>query len=49
MNCCVFDYSLTDNKAIYILMLMISAQLDGKEVKHTFFGRANQEFISFKT
>ena len=49
MNCCVFDYSLTDNKAVYILMLMVSAQLDGKEVKHTFFGAANQESISFKT
>lgn len=49
MNCCVFDYYLTDNKAIYILMLMISAQLNGKEVKHTFFGATNQENISFKT
>jgi hypothetical protein len=49
MNCCVFDYNDTDNKAVYILMLMISAQLNGKEVKHTFFGAANQESISFKT
>jgi hypothetical protein len=49
MNCCVFDYYLTDNKAVYILMLMISAQLGGKEVRHTFFGAANQESISFKT
>jgi hypothetical protein len=48
MGCCVFDYSLTDNKAVYILMLMISAQLNGKEVKHTFFGKNNQENISFK-
>ena len=48
MNCCIFDYSLTDNKAIYILMLMLSAQLNGKEVKHTFFGRNKQETLSFK-
>lgn len=47
MSCCVFDYSLTDNKAVYILMLMVSAQLNGKEVRHTFFGTTNQESISF--
>ena len=47
MKCCVFDYSLTDNKAVYILMLMISAQLDGRGVRHTFLGRNNQETVSF--
>lgn len=47
MNCCVFDYEHTDNKAIYIMMLMISAQLNGKKVWHTFHGRKNLEYVSF--
>ena len=47
MNCCVFDYN-TDEKAVYILMLMLSAQLDGKKMWHTFRGRKNKEYVSFE-
>lgn len=47
MGCCVFDYDNTDNKAVYIMMLMISAQLDGRVVRHTFKGRTNLQYVSF--
>ena len=47
MNCCIFDHERTDNKAVYIMMLMVSAQLGGKKVWHTFNGRKNLEYVFF--
>lgn len=46
MRCCVFSYD-TDEKAVYVLMLMLSAQLNGRKMWHTFSGRKNKEYVSF--
>jgi len=48
LKCCFFDYDLTDNKAVYILMLIISAQNNGDKMWHTFYGRNKTEYVSFK-
>lgn len=47
MKCCVFDSNI-DEKAIYITMLMMSAQLDGKKMWYTFSGRNTSEYVFFK-
>ena len=48
MSCCVFEDNI-DNKAVYITMLMISAQLDNKKVWYTFDKKDGLKYVSFKT
>jgi hypothetical protein len=47
MNCCIFDDNI-DNKAVYITMAMMSAQLGGKKVWYAFDKKEGLNFVSFK-
>lgn len=46
-NCCNFEQN-TDEKAMYLLMLMLSAQRNGEKIWRKFKGRNSFEYVSFK-
>ena len=46
-NCCHFDRDEKDDKAIYIMLLMLSAELGGKKVWYPFGYQKEMEYVSF--
>lgn len=46
-RCCNFEQD-TDEKAMYLLMFMLSAQRDGEKIWRKFKGRNNLEYVEFK-
>lgn len=46
-NCCHFDIEEIDDKAIYIMLLILSAQLGGKKIWYHFEKAENRTYVSF--